>query len=74
MFYQVLVGRSLLSRSLVITKVTKINENQGFLRILMKSIDFMTLDVAIITRSRLQTIEQLNSTSEMDSSQVFGNV
>ena len=59
MLYQVLVGRSLLSRSLVITKVTKINENQGFLRILMKSMDFKTLDVAIITRSRLQTIEQL---------------
>ena len=52
MFCLVLLGRSLLPRSLVITKI---NENKGFLRNLMKSIDFMTLVVAIITRSRLQT-------------------
>ena len=59
MFYQVLVGRSLLLSSLVITKVTKINENQRFPRILMKSMDFKILDVAILTRSRLQPTEQL---------------
>ena len=59
MFCLVLVGRSLLPRSLVITKVTKINANQEFLKVLMKSMDFKTLDVAILTRSRLQPIEQL---------------
>ena len=59
MFCLVLVGRSLLSRSLVITKVTEINENQWFLRVLMKSMDFKILNVAIITRSRLQTIGKL---------------
>ena len=40
-------------------KSSKPIENQGFLRILMKSMDFRILEVAIITRSRLQTIAQL---------------
>ena len=55
MFCLVLVGYCLLWRLLVITKVTKINCNQRFLRVLMKSMDFKILDVVIITRSRLQT-------------------
>ena len=55
MLLLVLVGYCLLWRLLVITKVTKINCNQRFLRVLMKSMDFKILDVVIITRSRLQT-------------------
>ena len=50
-------GRSFLT--IEIASHHQSHQNQGFLRILMKSMDFKTLNVAIITSSRLQTIEQL---------------
>ena len=59
MLWLFLVGHSFLSRTLVITKVTEINENQWFLGGLVKSMDFKILNVAIITRSPLQTIGRL---------------
>ena len=67
-------GRSFLTTE--IASHHQSHQNQGFLRILMKSMDFKILDVAIITRSRLQTetdYSTVDSTPEMDFSQAFEN-
>ena len=53
-------GRSFLpieiARRLVLTKVTEINENLWFLKVLVKPMDLKTLNVASITRSQLQIV------------------